>query len=228
MMSKAFSQENIPAFSPEIHQKFPAENDRQIIRLSGFSHESFVDGPGIRVVVFVQGCDNACEGCHNPESWDINGGEEHTTRQVIKMIKDAAGASRRKNHATAGMGLIIAPRSTQKKEKLPRKKEFQGVTFSGGEPFMQAGALVKIATAVKPLGLDLTVYTGYMYEELAASADEDTQALLALADYLIDGKYIHGLRDISLKFRGSKNQRVIDMNATRNTGRVVEISPLAS
>ncbi|MCL2405071.1 MAG: 4Fe-4S cluster-binding domain-containing protein [Defluviitaleaceae bacterium] len=187
----------------------------QLLRLSGFSHESFVDGPGIRVVVFVQGCKNACEHCHNPESWDTSGGEEYTVREVIKMIKDAAGTVRRKNHAAAGLCMPAVARDT-------RKKEFQGVTFSGGEPFLQAGALVKIATAIKRTGLDITVYTGYTYEDLTLRADKDTQALLALSDYLIDGLYINKLRDIGLKFRGSKNQRIIDMNATRNTGQVVE------
>jgi len=193
-------------------------NDK--LRLSGFSQESFVDGPGIRVVVFVQGCDNACEHCHNPESWDLSGGEEYTTREVIKMIKDAAGVSRRKSNTMAALGLTS--QGVRQKNKRSRPKEFQGVTFSGGEPFLHAGALVKIATAVKRLGLDLTVYTGHTYEELSTRQDEDIQALLALADYLIDGKYVHELRDISLKFRGSKNQRVIDMDATRKAGLVVE------
>jgi len=177
------------------------------LRLSGFSHESFVDGPGIRVVLFVQGCDNACEHCHNPESWDINGGEEYTVREVVKKIKNAASAAKRRSlHKAASAA----------------HKEIQGVTFSGGEPFMHAGALVKVARAVKRMGLDITVYTGYLYEELCARPDEDVQALLALADYLIDGPYIHAKRDIGLKFRGSANQRVIDMNATRRLGQVVE------
>ena len=197
--------------------------NNDVLRLSGFSHESFVDGPGIRVVVFVQGCESACEHCHNPQSWDVNGGEEYTVREVIKMVKDAAGASRHKNHAAAGLSLPAVTRGARKKDISPHKKEFQGVTFSGGEPFLHAEALVKIGTAVKRLGLDVTVYTGHTYEELAACPDENTQALLALADYLIDGKYIHGLRDIGLKFRGSTNQRVIDMNATRSAGQIVEL-----
>ncbi|MCL2378242.1 MAG: radical SAM protein [Defluviitaleaceae bacterium] len=190
------------------------------LRLSGFSHESFVDGPGIRVVVFVQGCENACEHCHNPQSWDANGGEEYTASEVVKRIKDATGASRHRNHLVAG--LALAPNDARKKGSKPPRKEFQGVTFSGGEPFLQAAALVKIATAVKGMGLDITIYTGYTYEELAANPDEDIQSLLALADYLIDGPYVHKLRDIGLKFRGSSNQRVIDMNETRKAGRVVE------
>ena len=177
------------------------------LRLSGFSNESFVDGPGIRVVLFVQGCDNACEHCHNPESWDINGGEEYTVRDVIKKVKDAASAAKRRSlHNMTGAA----------------QKEIQGVTFSGGEPFMHAEALVKVGQAAKRMGLDITVYTGYVYEGLRARPDENVQALLALADYLIDGPYIHAKRDIGLKFRGSANQRVIDMNETRRVGRVVE------
>ena len=181
-------------------------NDK--LRLSGFTNESVVDGPGIRVVVFVQGCDNACENCHNPESWDISGGDEHTVRDVIKMVKTATGASRRRKfHMVKGSDA---------------SSKIRGVTFSGGEPFLQAGALVKIANAAKRMGLDITVYTGYTYEELCTRPDEDIQTLLALADYLIDGPYIHKMRDIGLKFRGSTNQRVIDMNETRSAGRVIQ------
>ena len=175
------------------------------LRLSGFTTQSFVDGPGIRVVIFVQGCENACKNCHNPESWDKNGGEEYSVQEVIKMIKEAAATTKRRGfHKAAGKG----------------QKEFQGVTFSGGEPFLQAGALVKIAQAARRMGLDITVYTGYLYEELCTHPDKDIQALLALADYLIDGPYIHEQRDISLKFRGSANQRVIDMNETRKLGQI--------
>jgi len=196
---------------------------KDTLRLSGFSQESFVDGPGIRVVVFVQGCDNACAHCHNPESWDINGGEEYTIREVIKKIKDAAGASRkRKLYTTAGLSPSAASKTAlQRNKKLGSQSEVKGVTFSGGEPFMQAGALVKVAQAARRIGLDITVYSGHTYEELSASPDGDIQDLLALADYLIDGPYIHERRDIGLKFRGSANQRVIDMNATRKAGQVV-------
>ena len=182
-----------------------SQNRPDFLRLSGFSHESFVDGPGIRVVVFVQGCNNACEHCHNPESWDINSGEEHTVREVTKMIKDAANAAKRRSL-----------------HKANSKKEIQGVTFSGGEPFMQAGALVKLAQAVRRTGMNITAYTGYIYEELRESPDDDVKALLAIVDFLIDGPYVHELRDIGLKFRGSSNQRVIDMNQTRSLGQVVE------
>ena len=176
------------------------------LRLSGFSHESFVDGPGIRVVVFVQGCNQACPHCHNPESWDMTGGEEYSVREVIKKIKG---------------GSLAFPHATKKKARPG--KQIQGVTFSGGEPFLQAGALVKVAEAAKDMGLDITVYSGYTYEELVKSTDDSVQALLNLADYLIDGPYIHEQRDIGLKFRGSANQRIIDLNETRKAGGVVAL-----
>ena len=187
-------------------------NDAKL-RLYGFSQESFVDGPGIRVAVFVQGCDNACENCHNPNSWDVNGGDEHTVRDIIKMIKKAAPLTPHKVKGALPLG--------DDNKKAPRQRKVRGVTFSGGEPFLQAGALAEVAKAVRRLGLDITTYTGHTYEELAQRDDENVQALLNLTDYLIDGPYIHSLRNIGLKFRGSSNQRIIDMNETRKAGHVV-------
>jgi len=180
------------------------------MQISGFSNESFVDGPGIRIVVFTQGCPHACPHCHNPQSWDLNGGEEISTQDLIKKIKQAI--------KRAGGAALPAPGKSNK--KAPRGGKVQGVTFSGGEPFLQAGELATVATAVKKLGLDITTYTGYTYEELTNRKDEDTNALLALTDYLIDGLYIHKLRDIGLKFRGSSNQRIIDMADTRKNGEI--------
>ncbi|MCL2181400.1 MAG: 4Fe-4S cluster-binding domain-containing protein, partial [Treponema sp.] len=84
------------------------------IRLAGITQESFVDGPGLRYVIFAQGCHHRCEGCHNQKSWDINAGTEFSVKDVIKSIKT-------------------------------QKKAIQGITFSGGEPFHQAGNLSRIA-----------------------------------------------------------------------------------
>lgn len=95
-----------------------------------------------------------------------------------------------------------------------------GVTFSGGEPFCQPEPLAKLAAAIHRLGLDVTVYTGYTLEELLAMASPAIRALLDQADVLVDGKYIEAERDLTLRFRGSANQRVIDMNATRMKGEI--------
>lgn len=96
-----------------------------------------------------------------------------------------------------------------------------GVTFSGGEPFCQPAPLVKLAKKIHQTGLNITTYTGYTLEELQSMNLPDIQALLDQTDILIDGKFDLEQRDLTLKFRGSSNQRMIDMNATRQTGQVV-------
>lgn len=164
-----------------------------MLRLSGITQESIVDGPGIRMVLFMQGCPHHCPHCHNPESWAIDSGMEYDVRAILRMIKRPG----------------------------PKRKPLQGVTFSGGEPFLQAADLALVAFEAHRIGWDVVTYTGYTYEKLAANPDADIQALLKLSDMLIDGPYIHEQRDISLKFRGSDNQRLIDLNATRKKGRVM-------
>jgi anaerobic ribonucleoside-triphosphate reductase activating protein len=97
----------------------------------------------------------------------------------------------------------------------------KGVTFSGGEPFCQPEPLAELAKMAHGTGLDVTVYTGYLYEELLAMKNPAVDALLAQTDTLIDGPFILAERDLTLRFRGSRNQRVIDMNQTRLSGKVV-------
>jgi anaerobic ribonucleoside-triphosphate reductase activating protein len=165
------------------------------MRIAGISYESLVDGPGIRVVVFVQGCELGCPECQNPESHSRTGGREHSVREVIRMMKKSG----------------------------PGRKMVKGVTLSGGEPFLQAGDCAQIAFEAKRIGWDVTTFTGNTYEELVTREDAEIQALLDLTDYLIDGPYIHENRDIDLKFRGSSNQRIIDMNATRKQNGKVKL-----
>lgn len=97
----------------------------------------------------------------------------------------------------------------------------KGVTFSGGEPFSQPKPLAELAGRIHARKLDLTVFTGYTYEQLCARHDPDTDALLREADVLIDGPFLQEQKDLTLVFRGSRNQRVIDMNRTRETGAIV-------
>jgi len=160
------------------------------MRLSGITAESLVDGPGLRYVIFTQGCPHQCPHCQNPETWDESAGEEFSVKQVIRLIKQ-------------------------------QKKTKRGVTFSGGEPFLQAGELAEVALAAHKLGLDVVTYTGFTYEELIADNNDGVKALLAETDILIDGKYIHKLRDIKLQFRGSSNQRIIDVAQTQKCGKIV-------
>jgi anaerobic ribonucleoside-triphosphate reductase activating protein len=185
------------------------------IRLFGTVSDSIVDGPGMRFSVFVQGCTHRCPGCHNPESWPADTGEETSIDQLVARIC--------------------------------ANKLTTGVTLSGGDPFEQPAASAELARQVKAAGLNVWVYTGYVYEDLlrmageAASvgeapeaselaagetpeADERAQAirhLLEYADVLVDGPFIQAKRSLDLKYCGSSNQRLIDMNKTRAAGHVV-------
>ena len=99
----------------------------------------------------------------------------------------------------------------------------RGVTFSGGEPFCQPAPLARLAREIHRRKLDVTVYTGYTLEELWAMHDKDVDDLLAQADVLVDGRFVLAQRDLTLRFRGSRNQRLIDMNKTRETGEIAVI-----
>lgn len=159
------------------------------IRVCGIEPESIVDGPGFRYVLFVQGCPHRCHGCHNPESWDKNGGFDMTPAEIFSEIK--------------------------------ANRNLRGVTFSGGEPFEQVPALIELGQMIKESGLTLMSFSGYTLEELMARHDADTDRLLDMLDILVDGRFIESQRDLTLIYRGSTNQRVIDMNRTRETGKVV-------
>jgi anaerobic ribonucleoside-triphosphate reductase activating protein len=147
----------------------------------------------VRFVVFAQGCRHRCPGCHNPETWDPSGGEEWSVRDLFRIIRRAPGSVR-------------------------------GITLSGGEPFLQAAQMAELASlAHRQKEWDVVTYTGYVYEDLLgmAEADEEIARLLDMTDILVDGPYVEQFRDIGLRFRGSANQRAIDMRATRSEGRVV-------
>lgn len=159
------------------------------LRVAGISKESVVDGPGIRLVIFTQGCPRKCEGCQNLDTLDPKGGYFVSLEDLLKQIKAA--------------------------------RFIRGVTFSGGEPFMQAGFLAKLAEEVKKLGRDIVVYTGYTWEELLAGKSPEWHELLERADYLVDGPFILAERDISLAFRGSRNQRIIDVQKSLREGQIV-------
>jgi len=151
------------------------------LRISGVEPESIVDGPGFRYVIFTQGCPHGCPGCHNPQTHDFAGGEPANVPAILAEI--------------AADPLL------------------QGVTFSGGEPFCQPEPLCDIARAVKGMGKDVVVYSGYTLEQLLEMGERDpaVQELLGLCDTLIDGPYVEAQRDLTLRYRGSANQRVIDL-----------------
>ena len=104
---------------------------------------------------------------------------------------------------------------------IERSKHLRGVTFSGGEPFCQVEGLLELAKRVKAKGLDIMSYTGYTLEELKARKDKATDELLDMIDILVDGRFVEAERNLTLLYRGSENQRVIDMAKTRASGEVV-------
>lgn len=156
------------------------------IRIAGLTDDSIVDGKGFRFVIFTQGCLHHCKGCHNPETWDMNGGKI----MDITEIEDKISAN----------GLL------------------DGITFSGGDPFYQASACAKIAKWAKDRGLNIWAYTGFLYEELLKMPE--VKDFLDLVDVLVDGPFILEKKSLLLNFRGSTNQRVIDLNETRKTGEI--------
>jgi anaerobic ribonucleoside-triphosphate reductase activating protein len=97
----------------------------------------------------------------------------------------------------------------------------KGITFSGGEPFCQPEPLAALAKQIHMRNLDITVFTGYTYEQLVALHDASIDALLNETDVLIDGRFLLEQKDLTLAFKGSRNQRIIDMNRTRQTGQLV-------
>lgn len=96
-------------------------------------------------------------------------------------------------------------------ERICQNPILTGVTFSGGEPLVQAVSLLPLARMIRQKKLDLAIYTGYVFEEILAHPDPDVAALLALADILIDGPFLIKQRNLSLRFRGSENQRILDL-----------------
>ena len=161
------------------------------LQIAGIVDDSIVDGDGCRLTVFVQGCARRCPGCQNPETQPMEGGHAIDTAAILQQMAENPILS--------------------------------GVTFSGGEPFLQPAPLASLARAVHQRGLDVWSYSGYTLEELQARAQADraTRALLAEVDVLVDGPYEEAERDLTLHFRGSRNQRVIDMKQTKKAGRVV-------
>lgn len=106
-------------------------------------------------------------------------------------------------------------------DQIMSNPHLRGVTFSGGEPFCQVHSLLELGRAVKEAGLSLMSYSGYTLEELQSRNDPETDELLGMLDVLVDGRYVEALRNLTLIYRGSENQRVIDMNKTREAGEIV-------
>lgn len=164
------------------------------LKIAGFAQDSIVDGPGIRFTVFTQGCPHNCPGCHNPQTHDFNGGSICDTDEIY--------------------------------EKVISNTMLDGITLSGGEPFCQCKPLAELARKIhefKGFPLNVIAYTGYTYEYLIENANDENgyMDLLKEVDFLIDGPFILEQRSLELKFRGSANQRYIDVKQSLKQGKAV-------
>lgn len=157
------------------------------------------NGQGVRVTLFVSGCTNCCKGCFQPQTWDFEYGKPFTVETEDYLLK------------------LLAP------------DYINGLTLLGGEPMepQNQRALLPFVKKVRETLPNKTIwcYSGFTYEELLTDEShprcEATDELLSLIDVLVDGKFVEELKDISLRFRGSANQRLVDLNKTRETGKIV-------
>ena len=148
-----------------------------MIRVLDIIEDTTVDGPGFRTSIYCAGCAHECKGCHNPQSWDFNGGKEMTTDEIMKIIE---------------------------------ADPYADVTFSGGDPMYQAEGFIELARAIRErTNKTIWCYTGFTYEALLKMPKQ--RELLELIDVLVDGPFVESLRDPDLLFRGSSNQRIIEL-----------------
>ena len=151
------------------------------IRILGIKYGTSVDGIGLRTSLYCAGCENRCPGCHNPQSWDENGGDAITVDELYKRIVEAD----------------------------------MNVTFTGGDPMLHPEGFIALASLIKRnTNKTIWCYTGYRFEELLSHPIR--RQLVELCDVIVDGRYIEKERDLSLHFRGSRNQRIIDVKASLN------------
>ncbi len=161
------------------------------MKYAGLMENDFTDGSGVCVSLWTQGCPHHCSGCHNPETWDFNGGYEvpdNIRGQIIKAIS-ANGITR-------------------------------NFSILGGEPLCDQNLdfVYNVVSAVRIAYPNIKIYiwSGYTLEELTEKNNPKIIEILKKANYLIDGRYIDELRDITLPLRGSSNQRIIKLDEIKN------------
>ena len=166
------------------------------MRFAGIMENDFTDGVGVCVSFWTQGCPHHCKGCHNPKTWDYDGGVNLPENYVEKTI-----------------------------ESLQKNGIKRNLSILGGEPLCKQNSkivydLVIGVKSVLPL-TKIFIWTGYWFEDIINGSDEYAKEILSFSDLLIDGPFILKDRDTSLWLKGSKDQRVIDLKETFITGQVV-------
>ena len=164
------------------------------IRLAGIIFESLTNGKGLRKIFFSKGCKHNCKNCHNESMNSFDGGELLDIDFLVNSVLDTP--------------------------------YLKGVTFSGGDPFYQAKAFAEFAIKLKKHNINIWCYTGFKYEELIKLSEKDDGIynLLHHIDVLVDGPYIEELNDGTTRYRGSKNQRIIDVVKSLKENKMIDIS----
>ena len=164
------------------------------MKIAGFYDESISNGLGWRAVLFVSGCPHHCPGCHNKEAQDFNYGEEFNEEEILKRIKE--------------------------------NSILNGITISGGEPLCKENipGVLKFIKDVKEIRPEFNVwcYSGYTLDQLIDRNDEETNKCLSEIDILVDGRFVEAKKDPTLKFRGSSNQRILDLKPSLQTHKFIE------
>ena len=159
-----------------------------MIQVLDIVEDTMVDGPGFRTSIYCAGCRHNCTGCHNPQSWDFEGGHPMSTDDIMRVIE---------------------------------ADPYANVTFSGGDPMYQPEGFAELAKAIRErTEKTIWCYTGFTFETLMTNPRQ--RALLELIDVLVDGPFVKARRDETLCFRGSSNQRILDVPASLKAQQAVQ------
>lgn len=159
------------------------------MRVAGVVRDSIVDGVGIRDVIFLQGCPHHCKGCHNPTTWNYDGGEELSIEEILDTLSNSSN----------------------------------DITISGGEPLEQFNELLYLLEAIrKTTDKRVWLYTGYVFNYELCSDIYVLNLLSNYVDVLVDGRFEEDKKDPNLLFRGSSNQRLIDLPKSIEKEKIVE------
>lgn len=150
-----------------------AKAEEATLRVLDILPGTSVDGPGLRTSVYFAGCAHRCPGCHNPQSWDFDGGNEMTVGEIVDEIE----------------------------------RHGFNVTLSGGDPLYQPDGVITLAEELRRRGYTIWLYTGFLFEQMLSMPG--MERLLPLLEVVVDGPFLEAERDLSLLFRGSRNQRLI-------------------
>lgn len=165
--------------------------------------ESYVDGEGIRMAIFEQGCKHNCLGCHNPDTHNFNVNKEYTVRDIIDILN--------------------------------KNPLLDGITLSGGDPFFQATENINLIKAIRHYlpNLNIWAYTGFTWEQFMQFRNneyngnieitKDMIKMLKMLDYVVDGRFVLKLRTLEIPYKGSSNQRIINVKKSWNKDKPIVV-----